>query len=510
MSRRGTRWSVGLLATLALTAFGLLYAHPTLLTAALIPLAYVVYGTLSRVPPDAGVAVSRSIAPTSPEPGEAVQVALTVRNESEVVLPDVRVVDGVPDELAVTDGPARLCSPLSPGETASVTYTVVAKRGEFAFDEPAVRLRSLAGDEQATVAVAVDGDDQFACTTTAGQPPLQHSTTNRQGRLPVDSGGAGLEFFATRQYKRGDPVNRIDWHHVAKTGEFVTVQYRTEQAVETVLVVDARRVSRVTAAAGYPTGAQLSAYAGERLFDALEAAGVATSATALGFEAGDLDGLVGPDGLPWIDPHHDTSTRGTAALLFHRLQTATRDEVDPLSLEPPAALLSHGPVAATDRTERTQTGSRGSRDHAWNGERGRTARADGGAGGASDALSGDDELDEAVDRLLSRLPDDSQVLLCSPLLDNWPVRLAGTLAMQDYPLVVVSPDVTAAGTPGQRLGAVSRRFRLQALERTGAATVDWSIDRPFDEALRLSLPHLLSSSGPQTGGGTVTDNGRNR
>jgi len=506
MSRRGTRWSVGLLATLALTAFGLLYAHPTLLTAALIPLAYVVYGTLSRVPADARVAVSRSIAPTSPEPGETVQVALTVRNESAVVLPDVRVVDGVPDELAVTDGPARLCSPLSPGETASVTYTVLAKHGEFAFDEPAVRLRSLAGDEQATVAGAVDGDDQFACTTTAGQPPLQHSTTNRQGRLPVDSGGSGLEFFATRQYKRGDPVNRIDWHHVAKTGEFVTIQYRTEQAVRTVLVVDARPVSRVTASAGYPTGAQLSAYAGERLFDALEEAGVATSVTALGFEAGDLDGLVGPDGLPWIDPHHDTSKRGTAALLFHRLQTATSDEVDPLSLEPPAALLANDHAVATGGTEREQASPRDSLG--W--ERGHTARADGGAGGASVALSGDDELDEAVDRLLARLPGDSQVLLCSPLLDNWPVRLAGALARQDHPLVVVSPDVTAAGTPGQRLGAVSRRFRLRALERTGVATVDWSIDRPFDEALRLSLPHLLSGSGPQPGGGTVTDHGRNR
>jgi hypothetical protein len=171
-------------------------------------------------------------------------------------------------------------------------------------------------------------------------------------------------------------------------------------------------------------------------------------------------------------------------------------------------LLADGPVVATDGTvgAQTGTGSRGSLGR----EHGPTTRADGGAGSASDALFEDDELDGAVDRLLARLPDDSQVLLCSPLLDNWPVRLAGALAMQDHPLVVVSPDVTGGGTPGQRLGAVSRRFRVRALERTGAATVDWSIDRPFDEALRLSLPHLLSGSGPQPGGATVTDHGRNR
>ena len=53
MRRHVKRWSVGLIATLALLGTGLLYADPVLLAAALIPLTYVLYGTLSRVPGEA-------------------------------------------------------------------------------------------------------------------------------------------------------------------------------------------------------------------------------------------------------------------------------------------------------------------------------------------------------------------------------------------------------------------------------------------------------------------------
>ena len=82
-------------------------------------------------------------------------------------------------------------------------------------------------------------------------------------------------------------------------------------------------------------------------------------------------------------------------------------------------------------------------------------------------------------------------MLCSPLLDNWPVTLGGALWMREYPLVVVSPDVVDADTPGQRVAAVARRSRLRALDRMGAGTIDWGTDTPIDSAVRRSLPHLL-------------------
>jgi hypothetical protein len=257
-------------------------------------------------------------------------------------------------------------------------------------------------------------------------------------------------------------MRRIDWHHVAKTGEFVTVQYREEQAIRTVLILDARRVGRVTAQPGYPTGAELAGYAGERLYDALTNANVVTGVTAVGLEAGTLDGLVGPDGLPWIDPEqHGGGTVGPN-VLFDGLQQVAQQNAAKLSTQPPSV---------TDTT---------------GGARAATPRTDGGRSGRIRREP------STIDRILTRLDPNAQVVVCSPLLDDWPVELAQALAVRGYPQVVVSPDVTGGETMGQRVAGVHRRLRLDAVERAGAEVVSWDAEQPIDYALRRSLPQLLT------------------
>ncbi|MFT4921213.1 MAG: putative repeat protein (TIGR01451 family) [Haloarculaceae archaeon] len=441
--RRVKRWGIGLVGTLALTGFGLVFANPVVLTGAAIPLTYVLYGTISRVP-SADLAIERSFDTPDPRPGETVEVTLTVENTGETVLPDVRVVDGVPEELAVTDGSPRACVALTPGDVRTLTYTVVAKRGEYSFDDPVIRLRSLAATERTTADIVPDGDEILSSANTVRDAPLGTASLPRAGTLPTDSGGSGLEFYATRQYQQGDPMNRVDWRHYAKTGEFVTIQYRQEQAIRTVLVVDARPVGRVTRQPGYPTGAELCAYAGERLYGALERAGVVTSVTAVGLEPGGLDGLVGPDGMPWVDPETDRSQALQARSVFRGIQDLADDGAGAIETTPPSAM-------ATD-------------------------------GGP----------DETTRRLLARLPPNAQVVVCTPLVDNWPVALAQALRVRDYQQVFVSPDVTGGESLGQQVTTLHRDLRLQALERVGATTVGWDLEQPIDYALRRSLPHLLT------------------
>ncbi len=454
--RRVNRWGVGLAGTLALTALGLLFSRPVLLVGAVIPLAYVLYGAISGVPA-AAIDVRRSFGGTDPRPGDAVEVTLTVENAGASVLPDVRVVDGVPAELAVTGGSPRACVALRPGESVDVTYTVLAKRGEYDFTGPAVRLRSLAGSERVTTDLAAAGEETLACANTVSDPPLREATLPRAGTLPTDSGGTGLEFYATRQYQHGDPMNRVDWRNYAKTGEFVTVQYRQEQAVRTVLVVDARPPGRVIPRQGYPTGAELAAYAAERLYGALDRAGIVTSVTAVGVD-GDLpEGVVGPGGLPWVDPDADTGAAVRAETLFR----AARDAAD-------GAAARVGTTAGATPEEAAIS-------------------ADG-----TGAAVAPDGGDATRDRLLARLPPNAQVVICTPLLDDWPVDLIRSLAVRQVPQVLVSPDVTGGDTPGQRLAAVGRDLRLRRAERAGATAVSWSLEQPIDYALRRSLPHLFS------------------
>lgn len=428
------RWKVGLVATLALFGVGLLYANATLLAATLIPLAFVFYGALSTLPEDVELSVTRELVPKTPHPGGTVEVRITVENVSDSILPDVRLVDGVPNELAVSSRSPRLGVALSPGESRTVTYSVIAKRGTYRFDDPLVRCRSLAGVDLLTKEVTPEGDRKLVCVNTVRDLPVQGSNVAYAGTSTGDSSGSGLEFHSTRQYKHGDPVNRIDWHHVAKTGELITVKYLAEKTDRAVVLLDARPVGRVVPQPGYPTGVDFCAYAGERLYQSLERAGVYTSVAAFGVD-GELpdekrfESFADSNGFVWMDSDRKTDRNRRVQTVFDAV------------------------YHVSDRKRRDF-----------------------------------DSEPVHVELLLANLPPDAQILLCSPVLDDWPIRVVRTLAGEDYSPLVLSPDIVRGDTPGQRIVAIQRRLRLQSLERLGATTTDWNVEQP----LRRSLPHLLS------------------
>jgi len=467
MNRRETdRWDAALGATLALVGFGLLFAEPVLVTAALIPLVYTVYGAVSDVG-TVSLSATRQLDVTGVAPGQPVEVTLTVENTGETTCPALRIVDGVPDELRVTDGSPRTAVPLQPGERVTLRYTVIIRRGAYQFDEPLAEARSLAGSETVLAEVSVSGDDSLLCARPIRDPPPEEATTPRAGTVPTDSGGSGLEFFATRQYTPGDPMNRIDWRTVAKTGEFVTIQYRREQASRTVIVLDCRPVARVTSTPGYPTAVSLSAYAAQELQQTLEAVGVETSVVAVGLDADVGEGLFDADGLAWVE---SDAAGPTTEAIFRGAQRVADRPPETLSVTPPSRLWATPAMGEQSRPA--------------------VAQADGGN------LTAESRQERAetppTDRVVSRIEPDAEVLVCSPLLDNWPVELAHDLAVADHETTVISPNVTAGVTTGRRLGAIHRRLRIRTLARSGVRTVDWGVDESLEQ-LRASLSEVSES-----------------
>ena len=432
-------------AVLFLTALGLLFAEPALLAAAAVPLVFVVYGAVSALPASPAVRVERRVSPEDPPPGSRVTVTLTVENEGEALLPDVRVVDGVPNELSVVDGSPRAACSLPGGASTTVEYEVVAKRGEYAFEDPTVRLRSLSAGRQATATVGVDGVRTLDCTGRAPQSPLPEAAQFRAGTLPTDRGGSGIEFHSVREYRHGDPLRRIDWRRYAKTGQLGTVEFREERAVRITLVVDARGVGRVIREPGYPTGTELSAYAARRLYDSLTDAGHEVSVGAVGVDSG-VPGM-GPvtDGLAWATP-----------------DDATADPVAVLD----AAIRAGEPPIGGDRA----------------GRRSDPVAADGGGRGTAPTRA------EAI---VSRLRPNAHVVLATPLVDDWPLELARTLAVRGHEFTVVSPDLTGDRTPGGTVAGIERSLRIREVETAGGGVVDWDVDRPLGVALRESLRRLL-------------------
>jgi len=93
--------------------------------------------------------------------------------------------------------------------------------------------------------------------------------------------------------------------------------------------------------------------------------------------------------------------------------------------------------------------------------------------------------------LLAALPASARVLVVTPLLDDRPSSLVRTLRSQEYPVTVLTPDVTGTGSVGGRVAAAERRLRRRDLEAAGATTVEWTPGDALDVALADAVAHLV-------------------
>ena len=260
------RWSTGVVLALFAGAAGVALQNPVVFLGAVVGLAYACYGYVTR-PPPLDVTVERTLSATAPLPGDAVGVTLTVANESDRPIADLRVTDGVPGSLSVDDGESRACVSLGSGETAVLTYELLARRGDHTFSGPRLVARNASGTVRREVTAGVASS--IRVDTTLDAPALHGRTLPYPGQTATDDGGEGVEFYSTRQYARGDPMNRIDWKRYARTNELSTVSFREDEATSVTVVVDDRESARVARDPDGETGAALGRHAARRLAEAL-------------------------------------------------------------------------------------------------------------------------------------------------------------------------------------------------------------------------------------------------
>jgi len=236
-SRRTRRWRGVVAVTLLAVGLGVGLRRPNLLLVSVVGVVYAIYPTVTSDPrPE--LAIERSLDESAPGPGDEVEVTVQVRNVGDRTLFDLRVVDGVPQTLSVTGGSPRRGGVLRPGSSLTFSYRVEAERGRHRFDPATVVARDASGDREVERTVATD--TELDCTATDATAPVRRQTLQQVGQILSDRSGAGVEFHRTREYRRGDPMSRIDWNRYARSGEFTTVEFRREQAARVVVVVDAR------------------------------------------------------------------------------------------------------------------------------------------------------------------------------------------------------------------------------------------------------------------------------
>ncbi|QLD86346.1 DUF58 domain-containing protein [Natronomonas halophila] len=437
------RFDAAVLAGVVLVTTGAVLGNGVLFMSATVPFVYAVAATVSRPPPPS-ITVERSFDPAVVTPGQPTTVTLTVRNEGDRILPDVRVHDRPPEQVRVMGRPCG-CLSLRPGETDTISYEVVAGDGEYDFGDPTARFRPLSAVESRTDRLAASGDETLRCRPLTTAPEIRAAADQRIGIRTADTPGSGLEFHSVREHRHGDAASRVDWRGFAKTGDMTTVNFRETNASETAVVVDARTPGRVVRAPGHPTAAEFAAHAAEQLVDRLLAADHRVGLAALGIDAEAVGATTPSDraGRPWVPIGDDATTR-------------TRTE---------AVLKAVIDAAAAERAA-PQPAFAGSVRH----------RAE-----ATNAAA-----------LRDRLPRASDVVLVSPLLDDAPLSLARTLSAAGHAVVVVSPnmadrarDATENGI-GARVAGIQRDLRLRRLRSRDIRVVDWETTGPLSVAMEGS------------------------
>jgi uncharacterized protein (DUF58 family) len=414
---------------------------------------------------DTGLRLDRALEDARVRPGRSVTVTLSVTNESDRVASDVRVVDHPPADVPVTTGSPAFATAVRPGETVTHEYELTPPRGEYEFGTATVRCRSLSATAVTTDEFEPAGETGFTCETLLDSFPFQDRTIQYVGQTPTDDGGSGVEFFSTREYRRGDPMNRIDWHRFARTGDLATVEYREERAVTIVFVIDDRASVHRDAPGGGPDPYDLTLYAASR--------GVVAS-----LEDGNRTGLVTLSGDTWIEPGGGSDTR-----------SRVEDVLEDAATQSPSGAASP-PGSVTDQP--IADGGEGVADSRSSWEQ----RSDGGEGVAD---SRSDESSLAVD-LERRLPKRAQVVFCTPLSEKGAVDLVETLRTRGRAVTVVSPDVTtgvtSTVTTGMQVAGLQRANRVDALRGLGATVVDWQLEDP----LSVDLARAFRADSGRTGG----------
>jgi uncharacterized repeat protein (TIGR01451 family) len=415
--RRTRRWRGIVAVALFVGGVGVVAARPLVLLLGVVGAAFAAYPHLTTTP-EVHLDIERRFSEDSPDDGDEVTVTVRLQNTGDSTLTDLRVVDGVPPMLSVTDGSPRHAAVLRPGRTTAFDYTVVAERGRHRFEPATVIARDVAGTRE--VETTVDTETELACTESVPEVPLRRQTERHSGRIITDEGGSGIEFHQTREYRHGDPMSRIDWKRHAKTGELTTIEFREERTASVVLLVDAsadayraRRADEQNAVAHSLAGAEqmLSALSNTRNF-----VGVAGVGRAFVWLA------------PGTGPEH-----GDAAKTL-------------LATSPTFSTIPPSADAGTPDTE-----NESSEDSEW-------------------------DLPSQHAELQRRLGSNAQVVLLSPLTTPDVVTMALGLEANGTRVTVVSPNVTTDATLGGRLAATERDNRIRALRESRIPVVDWDPD----------------------------------
>lgn len=426
MFERIPRWRAVLGSALVLAGAGVMLSTPELVIGAIIPIGYITFSAITSARPvESDLDITRTISPKPAPPGREVEVTLQITNTSSRPIVDLRVTDCVPPELPVTNGTPKAAFGLRGGGSTTISYSVRARYGTYLFDGINVQTRSMSGASLYSSTLNAEGDQTIETSIVASEWPRQEQTVAFTGMQPSDSGGEGIEFHTTRQYRPGDPVNRIDWRRYAKEGELTTINYRKNESVEVLVLLDLRPPNDVAASNDSATGSELTVYTAAEAVHGIYAAKQGVGLATIG-----VDDPSSADHPYIISPSHGTD-------VLPRLHRA----------------LEHIAECTTPTADYTL--SKGSQ--------------------------------QDIKSIRRSLDSQTQLLIITPLLDDFPLSIIRELRVAGHSVNVFSPDVTTTDSPGKTVARSDRALRLTQARELANTVVNWNPNN----SLRAELERVM-------------------
>lgn len=307
-----------------LVFLGIITGFREFVLAAIIPSIIIVLNQVSRTPKTDDLEIERKIETGRPNPGQKIKIKLKIRNNGSRTLKELRIVDLVPDSLKVVSGSPRGSISLTSGSSKTLEYSVIARRGNHVFKGARIEIPS--GPKSIIEEKSVEGSEEIECKTELSEIALRDRTIEMVGDIKTRQGGSGIEFHSLRDYESRDPMSRVEWRHLAKTGELATKKFREEKTGNIILVIDFRKISDKKPVKGVPTGSELSAYAAKGVYKALKESRHNPGIVVAGINVEELEVHSDSSKIPYIKPGQEKEKEQRAERLIKSIQQAERTE----------------------------------------------------------------------------------------------------------------------------------------------------------------------------------------
>ncbi len=223
----------------------LLSRNTSIAVLALPLLALVFLASLLQPRDSVSIVVHREIDPSTLSAIRPVKVELTIANSSKNSIRALEITDQLSHGLKLVSGSNQTVADLRAGGKVTLEYHVLpTSRGLYKIGPAEI----LSSDPLKLFSSKASLGDPDSLYVYPEQRPVKVRVSPRKtgtwwGSTPSRRAGVGMEFYGVRDYQPGDELKSINWKATARLGRIVTNEYETERAADTVLLVDAGRLS---------------------------------------------------------------------------------------------------------------------------------------------------------------------------------------------------------------------------------------------------------------------------